>query len=52
MVKVDLPPEAIPPGTFCQDPATGRIYVRMPSDAAEACPIWADSDPTSADAAS
>jgi len=39
MVKLDLPPDQIPPGTFCQDVATGKLYFRMPSDAAEPCPI-------------
>jgi len=39
MVKLDLPPGEIPPGTFCQDTATGKLYFRMPSDAAEPCPI-------------
>jgi hypothetical protein len=39
MVKVDLPPGQIPPGTFCQDTVTGKLYFRMPSDASEPCPI-------------
>jgi hypothetical protein len=39
LYRLDLPPEEIPPGTFCQDPATARVYVRLPSDAEEACPI-------------
>ena len=28
MVKLDLPPDQIPPGTFCQDTATGKLYFR------------------------
>ena len=39
IVKLDLPPGQIPPGTFCQDAAIGKLYFRMPSDAAEPCPI-------------
>ena len=39
IVKLDLPPDQIPPGTFCQDTATGKLYFRMPSDASEPCPI-------------
>jgi hypothetical protein len=37
--RVDLPPERLPAGSFCQDAATGRVYVRMPADARDPCPI-------------
>ncbi len=37
--SVDTPPDQLPAGAFCQDPASGRIYVRLPSDAQEPCPI-------------
>jgi hypothetical protein len=33
LYRVYLPPEQIPAGSFCQDVATGRVYVRMPADA-------------------
>ena len=33
------PPEQMPAGSFCQDVATGRVYVRLPADAQEPCPI-------------
>jgi hypothetical protein len=39
LYRLDLPPELIPPGTFCQDPATAKVYVRLPSDAELPCPI-------------
>ena len=39
MYRVYLPPEQMPAGSFCQDAATGRVYVRMPADAADPCPI-------------
>jgi hypothetical protein len=39
LVKIDLPPDQLPPGTFAQDAATGKLYVRLPSDAAVANPI-------------
>jgi len=37
--RLDLPPQEIPPGTFCQDSAMARVYVRLPADAEEPCPI-------------
>jgi hypothetical protein len=37
--RVDSPPDQLALGTFTQDQASGRVYVRLPSDAAEACPI-------------
>ncbi len=39
LYRVDLPPDRMPAGCFCQDPATGRVYVRLPLDAEEPCPI-------------
>ena len=39
LYRVDSPPDQMPAGSFCQDPATGRVYVRLPADAQEPCPI-------------
>jgi hypothetical protein len=39
LYRLDCPPEQIPPGTFCQDATTARVYLRLPADAEEACPI-------------
>jgi hypothetical protein len=39
MYRLDLPPERIPPGSFCQEVATGKVYVRLPADAEDPCPI-------------
>ncbi len=39
MYRVYLPPEQMPAGSFCVDPATGLVYVRMPADCADPCPI-------------
>ena len=41
LYRVYLPPEQIPAGSFCQDSSTGRVYVRLPVDAADPCPIGA-----------
>ena len=37
--RVDTPPEAMPPGSFCQDSTGLGVYVRLPSDAEDPCPI-------------
>ncbi len=39
LVKIDLPPDQLPAGTFCQDPAAGKLFFRLPADAKVACPI-------------
>ena len=39
LYRIYLPPEQIPAGSFCQDVATGRVYVRLPADAQNPCPI-------------
>ena len=39
LYRVDLPPDQMPAGSFCQDPATGRVHLRLPLDAQEPCPI-------------
>jgi hypothetical protein len=39
LYHADRPPEQLPAGAFCQDPATGRVFIRLPADAAEPCPI-------------
>jgi hypothetical protein len=39
LARVEGSPDQLPAGAFCQDPGSGRIYVRLPSDAREPCPI-------------
>jgi hypothetical protein len=39
LYRAEAPPERMPAGSFCQDVATGRVYVRMPADARDPCPI-------------
>lgn len=39
LYRVQLPPDQLPAGGFCQDEATGRVYVRLPAEAQEPCPI-------------
>jgi hypothetical protein len=39
LYRVDAVPAAMPPAAFAQDTATGRVYVRLPDDAADPCPI-------------
>ena len=39
MYRVDQPPERMPAGSFCWDAHTGRVFVRMPADARDPCPI-------------
>ena len=37
--RVDATPEAMPPGSFRQDPAGLGVYARLPGDAEDPCPI-------------
>lgn len=39
LYRVYLSPDQMPAGSFCQEVATGRVYVRLPLDAQEPCPI-------------
>ena len=39
LYRVYLPPEQLPAGAFHQEASTGRVYVRLPADAQEPCPI-------------
>jgi len=39
LYRADVLPDELPAGAICQDAATGRVYVRLPADAEEPCPI-------------
>jgi len=39
LYRVGLPPDRMPPGSFHQDPRGLGVYVRLPEDAQDACPI-------------